>query len=79
MEFFFVCPKLKLAFVSADFQITENLGVIKDSSGQKTLDAKVELNEPCPFCGEKHVYHATELPCPFGIPKRRGGTKKENR
>jgi hypothetical protein len=54
-----------MRFESADFRITENHGVISDSIGNKTLDAKVELNEHCPICGKKHVYHATELSCPF--------------
>ena len=34
-----------MRFESADFRITENHGVISDSFGNKTLDAKVELNE----------------------------------
>lgn len=67
-----------MTFESADFKVTENQGVISDSSGNKTLDAKVKLNEPCPFCGEKHVYLASELPCPFEIP-RSSGTKKGNK
>ena len=33
--------------------------------GNMDMDAKVALDEPCPFCGQKHVYHASELPCPF--------------
>jgi hypothetical protein len=45
-----------MTFKSADFKVTDNKGVISDSSGNKTLNAKVELNESCPFCGEKHVY-----------------------
>jgi len=67
-----------MTFESADFNVTENQGVINDSSGNKTLDAKVELNESCPFCGEKHVYLANELPCSFEIPRGSSGTKKEN-
>ena len=78
MEFIFVCPKRNMTFESADFKVTENQGVISDSSGNKTLDAKVELNEPCPFCGEKHVYLASELSCPFEVPGGSSGTKKEN-
>ena len=65
-----------MTFESADFNVTENNGVISDSSGNKTLDAKVELNERCPFCGEKHVYLASELPCPFEIPRNSSGTQK---
>ena len=79
MKFIFICPKRNMTFESADFKVTENQGVISDSSGNKTLDAKVELNEPCPFCGEKHVYLASELPCPFEIPRSRSGTKKGNK
>jgi hypothetical protein len=78
MEFIFICPKRNMTFESADFKVTENQGIISDSSGNKTLDAKVELNEPCPFCGEKHVYLASELPCPFEIPRSSSGTKKGN-
>ena len=48
-----------------DFTIIQNRGVITDKAGKKTLDAKVALDKPCPFCGKKHVYHAGELSCPF--------------
>ncbi|MGA9539048.1 MAG: hypothetical protein WBR24_24370 [Desulfobacterales bacterium] len=78
MEFIFICPKRNMTFESADFKVTENNGVISDSFGNKTLDAKVELNKPCPFCDEKHVYLASELPCPFEIPRSNSGTKKGN-
>ena len=66
MKFIFVCPRHNKVFESADFDIIDNKGVITDAEGNKTLDAKVALNEPCPFCGEKHVYKANELACPFG-------------
>jgi hypothetical protein len=65
-----------MTYESADYKVTENQGVISDSSGHKTLDAKVELNEPCPFCGEKHVYLVSELPCPFETPRNSSGIKK---
>ena len=70
MKFIFVCPTQNKVFESADFRILENRGVITDESGNKTLDAKVELNEPCPFCGKKHAYHTRELSCPFGSPEK---------
>ena len=65
MKFTFVCPEQNKMFESGDFSIFENRGVIADAAGNKTLDAKVALNEPCPFCGKKHVYHVSELSCPF--------------
>ena len=65
MKFIFVCPNQNKVFESENFRILENRGIISDKAGNKTLDAKVELQEPCPFCGEKHVYHAIELSCPF--------------
>jgi hypothetical protein len=65
-KFIFVCPTQNRMFESADFKIFENRGVIIDKAGNKTLDAKIVLNEPCPYCGQKHVYHAGELSCPFG-------------
>jgi Zn finger protein HypA/HybF involved in hydrogenase expression len=68
MKFIFDCPNQHEVFESADFSILENQGVITDDDGNKSLDAKVALNEPCPFCGQKHVYHASELACPFGSP-----------
>jgi hypothetical protein len=66
MKFIFVCPNQHKPFESADFKIGENRGVITDAAGHKTLDATVVLTAPCPFCGRQHVYHASELSCPFG-------------
>jgi hypothetical protein len=65
IKFVFVCPTQNKVFESADFSVLENRGVIIDEAGKKTLDAKVALNEPCPFCHIKHVYPASELSCPF--------------
>ena len=68
MKCIFVYPTQNKVFESADFRILENKGILTDDAGNKTLDAKVALNEPCPFCGQKHVYHAGELSCPFSGP-----------
>jgi hypothetical protein len=65
MKLLFVCPIKNKIFESEDFSVIENKGVITDDAGNKTLDAKVALNQPCPSCGQKHVYHASELSCPF--------------
>ncbi len=65
MDFVFVCKNTRKDFKSEDFEITENKGVKTDASGNKILDAKVVLTKPCPFCGEKHSYQASELACPF--------------
>ena len=66
MKFIFVCPLQNRVFESSDFHIIENKGVIIDDSGNKILDAKVALNQPCSFCGQLHVYNVSELSCPFG-------------
>ncbi len=66
MKFVFVCPTHNKVFESSNFSLRDNRGIITDEAGNKMLDAKVVLNEPCPFCGEKHVYHASLLSCPFG-------------
>ncbi len=66
VNFIFVCPLKNETFESSDFKILDNRGVATDKAGNKYLDAKVALDEPCPFCGQKHVYHASELSCPFG-------------
>ena len=65
MKLVFTCPNRKKVFESGDFRLIENRGVITDETGNKSLDAKVALNEPCPFCGERHVYPVGELSCPF--------------
>lgn len=65
MKFLFVCPEENRFFEGADFRIVENRGVITDEAGNKTLDAKVRLTEPCPLCGRLHVYRAADLSCPF--------------
>ncbi len=66
MKFVFVCPVENGVFESADFSVMEYKGVVLDDAGNKTVDAKVGLDGPCPFCGRKHVYLASELSCPFG-------------
>jgi Zn finger protein HypA/HybF involved in hydrogenase expression len=65
VKFIFVCTDKNEVFESADFKIVDNRGIVTDDAGNKTLDAKVALNEPCPFCGQRHVYLASELSCPF--------------
>lgn len=65
MKFVFVCPERNAVFESADFRIVDNRGVVADADGNRQLDARVVLNEPCPFCGRRHAYHASELACPF--------------
>jgi predicted RNA-binding Zn-ribbon protein involved in translation (DUF1610 family) len=65
VKFIFVCPDRNEVFESSNFKILDNRGVTTDDAGNKTLFAKVALNEPCPFCGQKHVYRANELSCPF--------------
>ena len=65
VNFIFVCPNKNEMFKRSDFRILDNRGVTTDDVGNKTLDAKVALDEPCPFCGQQHVYHASELSCPF--------------
>lgn len=65
MQFVFVCPNKNQVFESSDFQVLDNRGATIDDAGNKILDAKVALNNPCPLCGQKHVYRASELSCPF--------------
>ena len=65
VKFIFVCPNTNEVFESSNFKIIDNRGIVADDAGNKTLDAKVALGETCPFCGQKHVYLASELSCPF--------------
>ena len=65
MKLIFVCPDQNEGFESADYRIVENRGVIIDAAGNRVLDAKVSLNAVCPHCGQKHIYHVSELSCPF--------------
>jgi hypothetical protein len=64
-DFYFICPETHKGFHSSDFDITDNKGVSVAEDGSRSLDAKVALRDPCPYCGGRHVYHATELACPF--------------
>ncbi|ABW69047.1 hypothetical protein [Desulfosudis oleivorans] len=65
MKLMFICPVYNRIFESAAFHIVENKGIVPAANGGKTLDAKVALDEPCPFCGNTHVFRAEELPCPL--------------
>lgn len=69
MELTFNCPRRRQSFSTAAFTVTENRGTVTDPSGTRSLDARVALTDPCPFCGEKHSYHAAELSCPFDLTK----------
>ena len=64
-ELVFVCPEKGVTFSSANFKIVENNGIKTDADGNRTLDAKVAVEESCPSCGKQHVYHVSEIPCPF--------------
>lgn len=66
MKLVLVRPQRNAVFETDDYRVVDNKGVAHDAAGNKTLDAKVALNAPCPFCGERHVYQAGELSCPFG-------------
>ncbi|MFH1984317.1 MAG: hypothetical protein ABIL58_20945 [Pseudomonadota bacterium] len=65
LNFVFVCPECNRVFETAAFSIVDNRGVVTDADGNKALDATVALNDPCPYCGQRHVYPASELLCPF--------------
>lgn len=65
MNFLFTCPKTHDLFSTGRFEIIDNHGVQTDKAGNKILDARVKLSDPCPFCGDLHVFHANELSCPF--------------
>ena len=65
MKLIFVCPNQNKMFESMDYEIIENRGVVIDTTGNKALDAKVALNESCPYCGQKHFFDVSELSCPF--------------
>ena len=65
MDFVFTCPRANRIFKSDKFEITNNHGVKTDAAGNRTLDAMIRLITPCPFCGSRHIYHASELACPF--------------
>lgn len=65
MNFIFICPENQKDFTSENFTVVNNRGINTDADGNKNLDAEVVLNEPCPFCGGMHVYHVSELLCPF--------------
>ena len=65
MKFVFVCPENNKAFETDSFNVIEDKGVKIDDSGNKVWDAKVELTLACPYCGRRHVFDVSELPCPF--------------
>ena len=65
MELIFVCPRHNRVFESGAFSIRENRGVATDAAGNRFLDAQVVLDAPCPYCGEAHIFQASELSCPF--------------
>ncbi|MBN2423729.1 MAG: hypothetical protein JXR46_15775 [Calditrichaceae bacterium] len=63
----FICPETQKPFETIKFRIIDDKGFIIDATGKNIMDARVLLEENCPFCGKKHIYKANELPCPFGV------------
>jgi phosphotransferase system HPr-like phosphotransfer protein len=76
MEFIFTCPETNRVFHTSAFDITENNGVRIEADGSRSLDAKVALRDPCPYCSGLHAYPAAELACPFNgqAGAEKGGT-----
>ncbi len=65
MELTFTCPEMGGYFNCSGFRISDNRGIVTDEDGNRTMDAEVELEEPCPLCGGIHKYHISEIACPF--------------
>lgn len=73
MELLFVCPRSGRSFHSAEYEIDEFRGVVEAADGTKSLAARIRLQRPCPFCGERHDYRAADLPCPLAAGSRDDG------
>jgi hypothetical protein len=69
MKLIFVCPLKRASFFSGHFEVTKNRGIAVDEDGNRYLNARICLAEPCPHCGGHHEYHADELACPFSSKK----------
>ena len=65
MDLVFICPENNQTFETDDFKVIEDKGIKIGETGDKIWDAKVELTVACPFCGKRHVFNVSELPCPF--------------
>ena len=65
MKLVFVCHENNQTFETDDFIVIENKGIKLGETGDKIWDAKVEPTLACPFCGRRHVFRVSELPCPF--------------
>ena len=65
MRFYFNCPETGRLFETAAFTVIDNKGVVTEADGRRRLDARVQVDEPCPCCGRKHIYRADEMICPF--------------
>ena len=70
MDFIFNCPATGRIFETDAFKVTENHGVVTEVDGSRRLDALVALENPCPHCGERHVFRADEMICPFDESKK---------
>jgi hypothetical protein len=64
MKLVFQCPDTRQVFTSGQFEIVEYKGVRIGPGGEKVLDARVALAEPCPYCGKRHQFDTCELSCP---------------
>jgi len=65
MELTFTCPEKGGIFNCSEFRLVNNREIVTDEAGNRTVDAEVELEAPCPFCGKLHKYNINEIACPF--------------
>lgn len=64
MELFFTCPVKQQLFSSEHYALVDGFSVVEGK--ERKLEGMVQLEEPCPHCGERHLFKVDEVMCSYG-------------
>lgn len=63
MQLYFTCPEKKEIFSSSHYSLLEGYKVVEGE--ERMLHGMVQLDSPCPLCGQKHQYKVEEVMCSY--------------
>ncbi len=64
MKLYFTCPKENELFASEHYSLVDGFSVVDGE--ERKLDGMVQLDVPCPHCGELHLFKVEEVMCSYG-------------
>lgn len=64
MKLYFTCPVKNELFDSQHYSLVDGYSVVEGD--ERKLTGMVQLEEPCPCCGQMHLFNVDEVMCSYG-------------